>query len=260
MSAFRIYFVAFIFVISLLFATVSVAEDSLDDLNLITENYPPFNFHKSGETKGICVDALLEALKIAGSTKTRKDIKVLPWTVGYAAAQRKVNTLLFCATRTGSREDLFKWVGPITKSSFSILARKDRHIKIESIHDLNQYKIGAVRDDVAMLLMLERGVAPGNIYDTVSETGGKNLAKMLAAGRIDLWGYSLTSALTNLRDQGYPLADYESVYTLKNSENYFVLHKDTDDKIVAQLQAAVDEMKASGKLHKIIKAYGLSPN
>ena len=64
-----------------------LAAQTINDFRLMTEEYPPYNFTENGVVKGICVDVLAEVLKDMGSSKTAKDIEVLPWARGYSIVQ-----------------------------------------------------------------------------------------------------------------------------------------------------------------------------
>ena len=99
--------------LGILFASNMAAATPIDELEFLTENYAPFNYEKDGKAQGITVDLLLEMFKKEGSSKTREDITVLPWSRGYRMAQDKKNVVLFVTVRTEPREHMFKWVGPI---------------------------------------------------------------------------------------------------------------------------------------------------
>ena len=115
----------FFTVIFLCMATSLLAQ-TVDDLIFVTEEYPPFNFTADGKRQGIATDTLVEMLKLAGSNQTRADIAFLPWARAYNLAVNKQNVLLYSTTRTEAREKLFKWVGPILKSSLFSLPEKMR--------------------------------------------------------------------------------------------------------------------------------------
>ena len=100
---------------------------SVDNLTIMTEIYPPYNFKEKGELKGISVDLMVLILKKLGSRQTRNNIKLWPWARGYREVLGKKNTCLFSTTRTIEREKHFKWVGPITSTTISILARKKKN-------------------------------------------------------------------------------------------------------------------------------------
>ena len=105
---------------------------------------------------------------------------------GYKFAQLKKNTVLFSTTRTKAREKLFKWVGPITSTVISLIAKQGGARTVASAKDLEGYTIGTVRDDVRELLLREMGVEWKNIYRTDDP---QTAAKMLIGGRVDLWAY-----------------------------------------------------------------------
>ncbi len=236
-------------IVALMFSGHLLAQ-TLDDMLFITENYAPFNYKAEGKLQGITVDALVEMLQLVNAKQTRKDIKLWPWAKGYSTIQKKKNTSLFAMTRTEPRENLFKWVGPITPSQIVLTAKKSKQLTVHSFADLGPYKIVAVRDDVGEQLLA--GATPKKLYRANSS---KSAAKMLSGDKVDMWAYGSIVALWNLRQQGFDVQEYETVYTLKHAYNYYAFHKDTDEKIITKLQSALDQLKQNGRLDAIIKNY-----
>lgn len=226
---------------------------SVDDLEFITEEYAPLNFSKDGKVQGISVDVMVEMLKATGSKKTRKDISLKPWARGYKQVQEKKNTVLFAMSRTESREELFKWVGPIIPSNIVLIAKKSRGIRINSAEDIKQYdRIVVVRDDIGEQMLLELGIPEENLRQTSS---GINSAVILNKDRVDMWAYGRIVAAWNIKELGFNPGDYEEVYTLKESQQYFAFHKDTASSVIANLQKALDELQSNGKLKEIANSY-----
>jgi polar amino acid transport system substrate-binding protein len=239
-------------VCGLIMSTALFAQ-SVDDLVLITEDYAPLNFSKDGKVQGISVDVMVEILKVTGSKKTRKDISLQPWARGYQQVQEKENTVLFAMSRTEAREELFKWVGPIIPSNIVLIAKKSRGIKINSAEDINQYnRIVVVRDDIGEQMLLELGVPEENLRQSNS---GISSAKMLDKDRVDMWAYGRIVAAWNIKELGFNPGDYEEVYTLKESQQYFAFHKDTASTVIENLQKALDELQNNGKLQEIANSY-----
>ena len=232
--------------------STGLAAQTLDDLVFLTENYAPLNFEEDGALKGIAVEALVEMFNMVDTTKTIKDIQLWPWARSYKTVLNKKNTVLFSMARSEAREKLFKWVGPIAPSHVVIIAKKSRGIKIGSVEDINKYETGVVRDDIGEQLLLELGVSKEGIRQTNS---GTSTAKMLHKDRIDIWAYEGMVAFWNIRTIGGNPKDYEVVYSLKRSNYFYSFHKDTDDRIVAEIQNALDKLISSGKLQKIAKKY-----
>ncbi len=229
-----------------------VFAQSIDDLILMTEQYPPYNLEVDGKPQGIAVDTLVLMLQNVGSKLTRKNIKVLPWARGYKSVQSQPYTCLFSTTRTKERENLFKWVGPVGINKIVLTAKKERNIKINSPEDLKKYRIGVISEDVAEQLLAELGISKYDM-DRVPQTI-LNIRK-LNVGRIDLWGYGEDVAKWEIKTHGFDPGDYETAYVLKSKELYFAFNKETSDALIQKLQKALDEVKKRGDYQKILDKY-----
>jgi len=214
---------------------------SLEDISILTEDYPPYTYVDStGEVEGMSVRMLEESYAQIDETLDKSRIKVQPWARAYRSALNGKNTLLFSTNRTAQREKLFQWAGPISNAKTVLLARVDRHIKIDGPQSLRQYVIGGIRDDVAMQLVAKELAGEGTL---LSSPYNRSLLRMLSLGRIDLWAYSERAAKQLLSKNGFNPADYESVYTLQNSNIYFAFSKNTPSHLVTKLQLGIDRVK-----------------
>ncbi len=218
----------------------AVFAQTVDDLILMTEQYPPYNFEEDGQLQGFVVDMLVLMLERMNSTLTRDDIQLLPWANAYNKILKKPNTVLFSISRTPAREKLFKWVGPVPSNKNVFIARKDAQIRIHAIDDVKQYKIGVIRDDVCEQLLVQDGIEKSAL-ERVAKT--IILIRMLDAGRIDLWAYGEYAAKWLIKQHGFTPDDYEIVYVLKETESYYAFQKDTPDALIQTFQNALDELK-----------------
>ena len=245
-----------ILLLTLLFVCCSsnLYAQTIDDLIFITEEYPPFNFAVDGKEQGIATDTLLEMVKLVGAHQTREDIGSFQWARGYNAALKIKDVLLFSTTRTAAREKLFKWVGPIIRSEIVLFARKDRQLSLNRLAEINlkKLRVGVVLNDVGEQTLLELGVKRKQIY---RYNKGIHLAEMLQKGRIDLLAYGKLVTLWNLKTLGFKPDEYEAISSLKQAEYYYALNHKTDDRIVNQLQTALDQLKASGALDRTVSGY-----
>ena len=222
------------------------------EIKMMTENYPPYNMEVDGKLEGISVEILDAMLKDMGSSKNRYDIELLSWSKAYTKAQNEKNNMVFSTTRTKARENLFKWVGPIAKTTVGILALKNKRIKINNLSELSNYKIGAIKKDIGELLLLENKVAKNSI-DSVD--GVNSLATSfykLERGKIDLFACDVDVGKYSSDLNGFDSSDYEVVYTLQNSELYFAFNRLTSDEIIKKWQKSLDNIKANGTYQKII--------
>lgn len=226
---------------------------TVDDLTYMTEDYPPFNMAGAdGTATGASVEVLVGIFEKLGATKTVKDIQVLPWARGYREVQNTPNTCLFLMTFTDERKPLFKWVGPLAPTKVGVLALKSKGLKINSVADLADLKAGVVRDDIGDELAQQAGIkqierVPSN---------DQNIKK-LNEGRIDIWVFEESVAKWQIQSLGFNADDYESVWTLSESDLYYAFHKDTDDALIASIQKTLDDMKADGSYETIMKKYNV---
>ncbi len=233
---------------------ITLTAQSADDIKFATEIYPPFNFEQDGQLQGISVDLLVAMLAKINSSQTRADIQLWPWARGYQAALHNADACIFACTRTAEREDKFKWVGPIAPTTVALTARKDSNIKIDSLNDVKQYKVGVVIDDVGQQLLKDAG-----LKQSLQPLGGKNAIiksiQKLDIKRIDLLAYEENVVKWEVKNNNLNPADYETVYVLKEGELYYAFNKDADSALIAQLQKALDEIKASGQYQQIVDKY-----
>lgn len=238
-------------ILTLGMATMALATTA-DDITYMTEQYPPFNYDDGGKVTGISVDLLTAVLKEMGSSKTAKDLSVLPWAQGYKRVQDQDNTCLFAMTLTDARKPLFKWVGPFIDTNISVIAKKGSGVSIASPADLGKYKYGVIRDDIGMHLLQDNGVAQGNMDITAKmESNLKKLDK----GRVDAVAYEQTSTMYQLKNGGFNTADFEVAYVLKRGGLYYAFHKSVPDALIAEFQKALDTIKANGTHQKILDSY-----
>ncbi|MGD9200821.1 MAG: ABC transporter substrate-binding protein [Chitinispirillia bacterium] len=228
---------------------------SVDELVIITETYPPFNFEQEGNLQGISVDIMGLILKKVDSKLTIKNIQLLPWSRGYKDVQNVKNTCLFSTTRTKERENLFKWVGPIISNKNVLIALKANNIKIRSIDDCKKYKIGVVSDDIGEQLLLKEGFKKEALDRIGGTTAITQSIQKLIRGRIDMFSYSEAVVQWEIKNLKKNPGDFETVYTLSEGQLYYAFHKETSDEIISQMQGALDKLKKGAKINGIIKKY-----
>ncbi|MEQ6885360.1 transporter substrate-binding domain-containing protein [Salicola sp. Rm-C-2C1-2] len=249
MRIFKSFLTVAAFLVTGLFAANSLAE--LKDYDVMTETYPPYNFKQSGQLKGIAVEMLLAASQKGELGLSRDDIRLLPWARGYQNVQEQPGSMLFSTTRTESREDLFRWAGPITETSVALIARKGADLSFENQSDYASPTIAVVRDDVAESLVRDKGAQDNNL-DVTSRP--EPAMRKLAAGRVDAWAYEANVAFWLLNSEDYDTDNYEVVDVLSESELFYAFHKDTPDKVVDSLQDALDALSEKER-DKILDQY-----
>jgi polar amino acid transport system substrate-binding protein len=226
-------------------------------IRIITEDNPPFNFtDESGTVTGQSTEIVKElARKVGVDAK----IEMIPWSEGYALAQKDPNVMLYSTVRMPSRESMFKWVGPIGFDDDWFYTRRGVDIKITSLDDAKKAKsIAVYKNDRNQLYLSEKGFTNLDISENDIEC-----VKKLADGKVDLWLGPSSGFHFMAYRAGVNPAELQPVSYVKRSEYYLAFSKDTPDKVVKSWQAALDGMKKSpdaktmSQYEKIITSYAL---
>ena len=212
----------------------------LAHLTYLTEEWAPFNYQEGGHVTGISVDLLEAVFRDIGVNRSRAAVRIVPLAEGFQAARNETGTVLFAIVRTPDREPFFKWAGPFTKASFVLFAPMARNITIAAPEDLNQYRIGAVRDSIENDLLVSQGV---NSSQLVSGQTPADLLLMLEEGQIDLWATGDLAGRHQMLKTALDPNAYEIVYTLSENDFYFIFSRDVPDTLVRAFQYSLDAVR-----------------
>ncbi len=214
---------------------------------VMTEDYPPFNYQEDGKITGLATEVIRELFKKTGH---EDNIKLMPWARIYKKLLTSPNKIVYLMTRTKQRENQMKWVGPVAQNKWVFFARKGSQIKIQSLDDARKVgSIGTYREDVCESFLKSKGFT--NLESVPVDQ--RNVEKLIR-GRIDLW---IVGELQGFFKAGrdHHADEIEKVYEIKTSDLYIAFSKETPDSIIAQWQAALDELKQNGRFDEIISGY-----
>jgi polar amino acid transport system substrate-binding protein len=259
-----------VLLLGLLMSSPAVAEQDLsdpsqviqaiEDLNWITEEYPPFNYRDpgTGQITGASVEVLMQIFSRLGVNGDKINLKLYPWARGYHKVLNEPGTVLFSTTYTLERLQNMKFLGPVAPNVIAVTARKSRQLSIKSAEDLNRLKISVVRDDIGEQLLVGQGVKLGAIDQLNS---GLSMVKKLASGRVDAVAYTFITTLSLFEQANINPDEFEIVYVLKQSNMGYAFHSTTDVRILEPMRKALDELTLDGTRAKILEKYGIeSPN
>ncbi len=217
-------------------------------LQLYTEDYPPLNFNRDGKPAGLGVEVVEELLKRTGHTAT---ISVVPWARGYQNTLSEPNSGLFVTMRTAEREKLFKWVGPIAVAVTSFYALKGSGLSIRSLDDARQLGTIAVpRQWYSYQTLQTKGLS--NLYGVL---GPKQMMTMLRHRRVPLVVADNLTLPDLLALGGLKTAEVEALHSFLRSYAYIAFSPDTDDALIRQWQASLEQMKADGSFSAIYQRW-----
>ena len=173
-----------------------------------------------------------------------------PWARAYEMALREPNVLIFPLDRTPAREQLFKWVGEIHRSTSRFYKLRDAEpITIGSLEEAKQYSIGVVRNDAKQIYLQQRGFT----RLVISANNHDNFQKLLNR-QIQLLPMPENTARLMSLDAQVDFTSLEEVYTLDEQPHrvHLAFSLSTPDDVVAKAQHAFDQLKASGEVARIM--------
>lgn len=219
---------------------------------LLTENFPPFNMAEDGKNyaadrnvTGINADIVREMFKRAGiaySLTLR-----FPWERIYNQVLERPDQGLFSTTYTPEREPLFKWVGPLASTGWVLLAPPGSPLRLSSLEQARQYRIGAYKNDAVSQHLESKGFEPIN-----SLRDQENIGKLLK-GQIDLWATTDPVGPYLAKQDG--VSGLATVLRFNDAQLFLALNKQTPDEVVSRLQKALNEMKEDGAIDAIMRRY-----
>lgn len=219
---------------------------------LLTENFPPFNmavddknFARDDGIDGISTDIVREMFKRAGIQYTLT--LRFPWDRLYRLTLDKPNYGLFSTTFTPERQPLFKWVGPVAKTGWVLLAAPGNNIALKDLKSAGQYRIGAYKNDAVSQYLESQGLSPQNALRDQENV------KKLIKGQIDLWAATDPVGRYLAKQEG--VTGLQTVLRFNDAELYLAFNKDTPDEVIERLQKALDQMRAEGFVEEVTKNY-----
>lgn len=234
---------------ALLVGPVRAAEAKL---NVVTEEWAPYNYAENGSVKGSSVE-IVQAL--AQALQVQVDFRLLPSMRATAALESQPRTFMITMLRTPEREDRYKWIGPLGDSSIYFYKRKGSPLAISSLEDAKRVPLICARHAGVTVSRLR---AAGFTNLNARAVDGKAVYEMLLLGRCDLAISDSPPGVAHALKQMGLAADavVQTPVKILSLPLFIACSKDIPDAEVARWQAALDALKRSGAVQAIVRKYG----
>lgn len=221
-------------------------------LNVVTEEWAPYNYAEGGVVKGLSVE-VVQAL--ARALQVQINIQLLPSMRTTMALDNQPRTLMVTMLRTPEREPRYKWIGPLGDGSIYFYKRKGSPLAINSLEDAKRVPLICARHAG---LTVSRLRAAGFANLNASAAGGRAVYEMLLLGRCDLAVSDSPLGVSHaLKQMGFPPdALVQTPVKILSLPLFIACSKDIPDAEIARWQAALDAMKRSGAFQAILRKYG----
>ncbi|BEE10863.1 transporter substrate-binding domain-containing protein [Aeromonas dhakensis] len=223
-----------------------------ETLQVVTEDYAPYNYLEEAEVKGLGTEVVEAMLEEAGFEYS---LDIYPWARAISLARSRPNVLIYSISRFPERETQFQWIGVIARIDFHVfaLAKRDDIKPFSQLSQARAWSIGTVRNDALEQYLISRNFS--NLQRNNNHEA--NLLKLLM-GRIDLWPVSQETAYYYARQAGYGPSTLKIVHDIEDftgGDLYVAASLKTSPEVVKRLQEALATIKQNGIYDGIVKRY-----
>lgn len=239
-------------ILALLFSSQALADNSV---RLMTEEFAPYQFYEGEGEKKVITGISIEIVKaIQAEIGNAEKIKVLPWSRALKLLTKNKNAALFSTARTPAREDKYKWVGPLAKLEIVFFKKTGSPVSFSSVDGAKSIgKVGVTKNVATHEMLVNMGFKNLDVMQSGSDD--KNIRR-LTKGRIDVWPTAYYAGIYSAKKMG--LLDQIQVVpdvSLMSGFLYIAFNKQTDSNLIHQWQLALDQLKATGAIDRILEKY-----
>ena len=211
-------------------------------INLVTEEWPPYNYEAEGALSGVSVKLVQAIQALLGRADP---IRLYPSMRAAKILQTHPRTMMFSMFRTPARESHYKWIGPIGRDAIYFYQRPGRQPPIRTLEEAKAVPLIACRQ--AGLVYNTLVAADFGNLDATAYNSRQVYGKLLL-GRADLAiSDSPLGVRYLLRQLGLPEnALQQTQVRLVASDLYIAASLDFSDAEIARWQAALEKIKAAG--------------
>lgn len=184
-----------------------------------------------------------------------------PWKRQMEMAEREAGHVIYPTTRIGHREDVFKWVGPVSRTFWNLFGFAESGWSESSFETLlNEARIGVLMGSARADYLRHRGA-----QQLIVVPREELLLPMMMAGRVDLiavGGIILRHyvAKTRAENPDITLPDVTGIMPYRTCYLYIAISGDVPDSDITKLQTQLDRFKTNGFFVENRRAHGLSTN
>lgn len=183
----------------------------------------------------------------------------MPWKRQMELAERETGHVIYPTTRIDHREDLFQWVGPVSRTFWNLYGFADSgwpDMDFETL--LRDARIGVLLGSARESYLRDRGAE-----QLIMVPREELLLPMMMAGRVDLiaiGGNILRHYLEAERAENPDIADISGAAPYRVCYLYIAISGPIPEQDAKKLQAQLDSFKTDGFFVENRRTHGLSTN
>lgn len=224
-------------------------DNSGKDLTILSQVMKPFNYLENGQPRGISaevVQAIQARLNINNPIETIDD-----WDAILDRLKTQDNIVAITTALTAERKEQFKWVGPVSLMNTGFITLQSSNVLIRQTSDAkNLASVGIIKSSFTHETLLDLGFT--NLVEFVDEDA---LVSGLYQGSVEAIFDILSLIQVAAQDQDLDESRLSLQLAHSTTHTYLAFSDNVSDKIIANWQEALDEMKDDGTLQTIFDRY-----
>lgn len=240
----------FIIIIVLLTYVITPCNPPENQLRLMTEVWPPYNYMEGNVPKGFSVEIVQY---IMNELQVNYPIEFYPGPRAKIILDKGPFVMFFAMLRIPEREKQYNWIGPIGKASEYFYKKKGSPLIINTLEDAKKVKRISCKPRVLVNKVLTE--AGFKNLDPAPDQAGIYLK--VVTGRCDLaigetsWGVKYWLRKFNLPSDTLVQTPVKVI----DAHLYIACNKNIPDSVITKWQNALNKMKASGEYQKVYQKY-----
>jgi len=222
-------------------------------LNLVTLEYPPYEYTHKGEVKGMAVDIVKMIFKQMNQPIT---IEVLPWARAIKYIKEGERDAIFTAFKNPKREIFADYSSILMPQIVSLFVRSGSDIQYEeNLSELSKYSIGVVRK-VSYGKLLDDAIT-NKVFKRVDVVNdGTQNFKRLIKRRVDIVASNKYGGLHILKQLGKSDEVKELPKQLQIVPSYIAFSKKRNLLVIKdKFNRILKKLKKNGTYQKIIETH-----
>lgn len=233
------------------FGTTATAEE---ELLVMTEQFPPFNYQEGNTIKGLSTQIVKELLKRA-NLKYR--IELVPWKRAYNTTLIRPNTIIYTMAKTESRIDKFHWIGKISNRKLSLFRLRSRQdLAAMTMKEAKEKaKIATIQGDASTERIMGLGFNEKNITMIRDLLFGNLCVNHVMKGRSDYFPMNPYSLKYRITKGEFPDLFLDQ-FLIHDDDGYYIgANTNTNPSIIKVLKDTYKTMEQEGFISKVVSEF-----
>ncbi len=242
---------------ALAMALLAAAPVRAKDLNIVGQEYPPFNWVEGGTVKGGMVDVLKKACE---KLKFNCNFSIVPLARAMQMLEEGSTDAVMSLIPNPERAVFSQFTPTLVVQKMGYFGVKGKVKPVTDLKDMAGWSVGAVRGSTSLKMAKEHQKQIKDLT-VVEEVNNETMVNKLQGQRYGEKGAIIGSEAVLAFDAKKAHVELEMVYNAQ-AQNFTTAFskKSVDAQTFADITKTLEAMKQSGELKALLGKYGLQPD